>query len=120
MLKINDFADRRKTQLSPKPVCEDSKNKVLECYRSNPGRTLNCSAEAKEFAECVEQARQVRGRQYRHKMVNYYFCVPIYREYWNPVGLKNEWTVLVCIFMQLHHHYIINLTTVQLKSETGN
>lgn len=52
-----------RTQQSLELVCEDCKNKVLDCYRSNPGRPLNCSTEAKEYAECIERARKVRGRQ---------------------------------------------------------
>ena len=84
-----------RTQQSLEPVCEDCKNKVLDCYRSNPGKSLNCSAEAKEYAECVERARQVRGRQplwFTKLMV--YVLVLIYREYYNPLALENKWTVL--------------------------
>lgn len=41
------------------PVSEESKEKVLNCYLSNPKRTLNCSAEVRQYTQCVEKARQV-------------------------------------------------------------
>ena len=41
------------------PVCEECRDKVLDCYRSNPGRTLHCSSEVHAYAECVEKARKV-------------------------------------------------------------
>ena len=56
------FTHSRRTRQPSKLICEDSKDKVLDCYHSNPGRPLNCTNEAKEFFECVEQARRVRGR----------------------------------------------------------
>ena len=59
----NLFLHCRRTKEAIVPVCEKFKDQVLDCYHSNTGRPLNCSTEAKEYFKCVEQARQVRGRQ---------------------------------------------------------
>ena len=40
------------------PVCEACKDRVLDCYHSNPTRALNCSREVKQYTECVEKARK--------------------------------------------------------------
>ena len=57
------YSRSSKTKQPARFVCEESKDKVLDCYHSNPKRPLNCTNEAKEFFICVEQARRVRGRQ---------------------------------------------------------
>ena len=43
------------------PVCEEHKDRVLDCYRSKPSRVLECSSEVKEYMECVERAKKVLG-----------------------------------------------------------
>ena len=41
------------------PACEDKQCKVLECYRNNSNRTLQCSQEVHQYIKCVENARKV-------------------------------------------------------------
>ena len=41
------------------PICENLQGDVIKCYSDNPGRTLNCSQQVREFNHCVEQARTV-------------------------------------------------------------
>ncbi|KAF6025494.1 hypothetical protein EB796_016193 [Bugula neritina] len=37
-----------------KPICEEAKKAVLECYESNVTTPLNCSEEVKYFTNCVK------------------------------------------------------------------
>ncbi|XP_072026809.1 MICOS complex subunit mic25-a-like [Amphiura filiformis] len=39
------------------PVCQNLQDDLAKCYSDNPGRTLNCSQQVREFNHCVEQAR---------------------------------------------------------------
>ncbi|XP_015245536.1 PREDICTED: MICOS complex subunit mic25-a-like isoform X1 [Cyprinodon variegatus] len=39
-------------------LCTDLQAKVLECYRENPQQTLHCSSLAKQYMNCVQQAKQ--------------------------------------------------------------
>lgn len=100
-----------KTKQSIVPVCEDCKDRVLDCYHSNPGRPLNCTNEAKEYFECVERARQVWDRQ--SWMNTTYTYTHFYREHWKQL-LANEH----------YRHYLCNDITItsppkQSKNCTG-
>lgn len=47
----------QQTLASQKAPCQDLKAKVVECYKKNPTQTLLCSAEVKEFLNCVNSSR---------------------------------------------------------------
>lgn len=40
------------------PVCGDLQGVVLSCYNNSGGQTLNCSAVAKQYMQCVNSAKQ--------------------------------------------------------------
>ncbi|XP_065909394.1 MICOS complex subunit MIC19-like [Dysidea avara] len=40
------------------PVCKDLEQQVLQCYKQNPGRSLNCSDVVRNYQECVNKARK--------------------------------------------------------------
>ena len=88
-------------------VCEDSKDKVLDCYHSNPGRPLNCTEEAKEFFQCVEKARQVKGRHINVAFIMYIRMRPSAE---NSTDKLHPVKLPIGLFMQWHHHY--NITTI--------
>ena len=58
-LFVNLFFCSRSNLATLVPVCEDCKEEVLSCYQRNPKKSLNCSAEVKAYARCVESARKV-------------------------------------------------------------
>ncbi|KAM9759952.1 coiled-coil-helix-coiled-coil-helix domain containing 6b isoform 2-T2 [Menidia menidia] len=39
-------------------LCADLQSKVLQCYRENPKQTLHCSSLAKDYMNCVLQAKK--------------------------------------------------------------
>ncbi|CAG9796911.1 unnamed protein product [Diatraea saccharalis] len=39
------------------PPCQEEKAKVLECYSTNPGKSLTCSVLVNEFNDCVCKSR---------------------------------------------------------------
>jgi len=40
-----------------RPICQESRHAVLECYKNNKTQSLLCSEEVRSFANCVESAR---------------------------------------------------------------
>ena len=42
-----------------RPICQESRHAVLECYKKNKTQSLLCSEEVRSFANCVESARLV-------------------------------------------------------------
>ncbi|XP_075912634.1 MICOS complex subunit MIC19 isoform X2 [Petromyzon marinus] len=44
------------------PVCGDLQGVVLSCYNNSGGQTLNCSAVAKQYMQCVNSAKQLLGK----------------------------------------------------------
>ncbi|KAL0851557.1 hypothetical protein ABMA28_007345 [Loxostege sticticalis] len=47
-------SDKVATKLPP---CQEQKAKVLECYSSNPNKSLSCSVLVNEFNDCVCKSR---------------------------------------------------------------
>lgn len=45
--------ERKFCNYSYNSVCQEQQDKVLQCYRANPGKTLRCSKEAADFTRCV-------------------------------------------------------------------
>lgn len=43
------------------PICLEEREAVLQCYKSNPNRTLMCSDVVKNFSRCVHSARMASG-----------------------------------------------------------
>lgn len=39
------------------PVCTDLQSQILQCYRDNGGRTLQCSGIAARYLECVNESK---------------------------------------------------------------
>ncbi|CAG5115273.1 unnamed protein product [Candidula unifasciata] len=56
-------------KVTASPVCQDLQAKVLECYQSNPGQVLNCSALVNAFSTCVDRARMAAAAS-RVQLVN--------------------------------------------------
>ena len=53
---LDEFGAR--FRLRQRPVeCTGAQASVLDCYKANPGRSLNCSDQVRAFARCVETAR---------------------------------------------------------------
>ena len=42
-----------------RPICQESRHAVLECYKKNKTQSLLCAEEVRSFANCVESARLV-------------------------------------------------------------
>ncbi|KAM9310969.1 MICOS complex subunit MIC19 [Gastrophryne carolinensis] len=40
------------------PICADLQAQILQCYQQNPQKTLNCSALASQYMQCVSNAKQ--------------------------------------------------------------
>ena len=38
--------------------CQDMKSKILECYKTNPGKALACAKEVEAFSSCVNNIRE--------------------------------------------------------------
>lgn len=47
----------QETIASQKAPCQDLKLKVVDCYKKHPTETLKCSAEVKDFLDCVNTSR---------------------------------------------------------------
>ncbi|VDM16539.1 unnamed protein product [Hydatigera taeniaeformis] len=45
---------------TPVPCCVDAQKQVMDCYRSNGQRSLNCSKEVESFVRCVAAFRSAR------------------------------------------------------------
>lgn len=41
-----------------RPICAELQGDVLRCYQQNPDQTLSCSALAKQYAHCINYAKQ--------------------------------------------------------------
>lgn len=41
------------------PVCQDSQNAVLQCYKDHPHQTLECASVVQQFTRCVDLTRLV-------------------------------------------------------------
>ncbi|XP_013191970.1 uncharacterized protein LOC106136079 [Amyelois transitella] len=54
--ELFDVAQKDKVA-SKLPPCQDEKAKVLECYSSNPDKSLVCSVLVSEFNDCVCKSR---------------------------------------------------------------
>ena len=60
---INEAAGLISAKLAPRialnhTVCIDSYNRILDCYKENPNRTLYCSDQVRSFTHCVKSHRQ--------------------------------------------------------------
>ena len=42
-----------------RPICQESRHAVLECYKKNREQSLLCAEEVRSFSNCVESARLV-------------------------------------------------------------
>ncbi|MGH0157302.1 UNVERIFIED_CONTAM: hypothetical protein FKN15_043682 [Acipenser sinensis] len=45
------------------PVCADLQGEILRCYQASNGQTLGCSTLARQYLQCVNNAKQVRNFQ---------------------------------------------------------
>ncbi|XP_029990754.1 coiled-coil-helix-coiled-coil-helix domain containing 6b isoform X2 [Sphaeramia orbicularis] len=58
--EYNQAATKAEAHIRPRQtvsVCTDLQTKVLQCYRENPQQTLHCSSLAKQYMNCVQQAK---------------------------------------------------------------
>lgn len=44
------------------PICKDLEQQVLQCYKQNPGRSLDCSDTVRSYQQCVNNARKVHNK----------------------------------------------------------
>ncbi|XP_040888900.1 MICOS complex subunit mic25a-like [Toxotes jaculatrix] len=59
--QYNQAATRAEAHIRPRQtasVCTELQAKVLQCYRENPQQTLHCSGLAKQYMNCVQQAKK--------------------------------------------------------------
>lgn len=57
----NEAATKAEAHIRPRfsaPVCTELQAKVFECYRQNAQQTLHCSNLAKQYMNCVQQAKK--------------------------------------------------------------
>lgn len=40
------------------PICKDLEQQMLQCYKQNPGRSLDCSDVVRSYQHCVNNARK--------------------------------------------------------------
>ncbi|XP_028824368.1 MICOS complex subunit mic25a-like isoform X2 [Denticeps clupeoides] len=55
-------AARSEAQVKPRstaPVCSSLQARILSCYRENRDQTLRCSELAREYQQCIDQAKKV-------------------------------------------------------------
>lgn len=58
--KFNQAVEETKQKFSQPikmPACQQLKNNVLNCYKQNPTRALNCSQQVRDFLHCVETSQ---------------------------------------------------------------
>lgn len=53
---------KRKFETTPMarlvPICKDVEQQMLQCYKQNPGRSLDCSDVVRSYQQCVNKARK--------------------------------------------------------------
>ena len=57
--KTVETVDKMFLRSRARPICEESRRAVLECYKKNREQSLLCSEEVRSFSNCVESARLV-------------------------------------------------------------
>ncbi|CAG08684.1 unnamed protein product [Tetraodon nigroviridis] len=62
--RLEEEISRRREELqrqrsSFQPVCGDLQSQILNCYRQNAGKTLDCSSIASAYMQCVHHAKKV-------------------------------------------------------------
>ena len=79
-------------------ICTELQGQVFQCYRDNPQQTLVCSSLARQYTNCIQQAKQVGKRGCTHQerqsmcvCVCLCVCVCVLFKYtiidsWYPVG----------------------------------
>ena len=53
------------------PICKDLEQQMLQCYKQNPGRSLDCSDVVRSYQHCVNNARKVDSKIYFTEMCVY-------------------------------------------------
>ena len=51
------------------PICKDLEQQMLQCYKQNPGRSLDCSDVVRSYQHCVNNARKVDNKIYFTEIV---------------------------------------------------
>ena len=85
------------------PICKDLEEQVLQCYKQNPGRSLDCSDTVRSYQQCVNNARKVQS-DCPSEMCDLF--PSMYREYW-----QSDW-----ISAHAHTHTHIHKICVSQRS----
>lgn len=83
-IDIRYVSARRVRRSSFQPVCGDLQSQILNCYRQNAGKTLDCSSIASAYIQCVHHAKKVEP--------NLFCCLSSVWlvSFWPPLGLQNK------------------------------
>ena len=74
LVEHHSIIDARTTPMARLvPICKDLKQQILQCYKQNPGRSLDCSDAVRNYQQCVNNARKVHSKHFT-EVVDFITC----------------------------------------------
>lgn len=57
-VNLTEIEQKYAKQQKCDPICQESEQKVIECYQENKSQPLKCSQQVKQFINCVHDVRR--------------------------------------------------------------